>query len=156
LAGVIGVGLDVVDTAAFAEQLADAASGFVEATFRAGERRDLPPDARGRAVHLAGRFAAKEALVKAWSAARRGAAPALARVELRDVEVVADDFGRPALRLHGAVASAVNELAAGASLSSHLSISHDGPVAAAVVILEVAEATNGNRRSTAGRHGAIT
>lgn len=138
---ILGVGLDVVDVDAFGAQLADAASGFVEATFRPGERRAGPstPGAR-RAQHLAGRFAAKEALVKAWSSARRGQPPALPSVDLRDIEVVDDGYGRPALRLHGSVASAVRALApSSTSVVAHLSISHDGHVAAAVVVLELVE-----------------
>jgi holo-[acyl-carrier protein] synthase len=68
--------------------------------------------------------------------ARRGQPPALAQVDLRDVEVVDDGFGRPGLRLHGPVRAAVAELAPGATVTAHVSISHDGPTAAAVVILE--------------------
>lgn len=132
---VLGVGLDVVDVAAFAAQLEDGASGFVAATFTAAERRAVPADGERRALGLAGRFAAKEAFVKAWSVARRGHPPALAALDLRDVEVVADGWGRPALRLHGPVA---DHLAADLPqpVTTHLSLSHDGPVAAAVVILE--------------------
>jgi holo-[acyl-carrier protein] synthase len=149
---ILGLGLDVVDVEAFAAQLADPASGFVEATFRPGERRrrGAAPGPSGTAAeraagaagaprwaqHLAGRFAAKEALVKAWSVARRGQPPALAQVDLRDVEVVDDGFGRPGLRLHGPVRAAVAELAPGATVTAPVSISHDGPTAAAVVILE--------------------
>lgn len=150
---VLGVGLDVVDVEAFAAQLADPASGFVAATYRPAERRvaGQVADVDQRARHLAGRFAAKEALVKAWSMARRGHPPALAQVDLCDIEVVDDGFGRPALRLHGLVAAAVVDLAippvdaagpavngppSDTAVTAHLSISHDGPVAAAVVILE--------------------
>jgi holo-[acyl-carrier protein] synthase len=130
---ILGVGLDVVDVAGFAEQLADPASAFVERTFRPAEQRRSRehPD---RARHLAGRFAAKEAFLKAWSSSRRGQPPALtpADLDLRDIEVVDDGFGRPSIRLHGAVRRAVDPAMTG----FHLSISHDGPVAAAVVVLE--------------------
>lgn len=176
---ILGVGLDIVDVDAFALQLADPASAFVDATFRPGERRgsssarppgggplrpgpgpgevgpvdggtDSRPDGRRdgarhrTAQHLAGRFAAKEALVKAWSVARRGRPPALAQVDLRDIEVVDDGYGRPALRLHGAVRDAVGDLSSGAPVIAHLSISHDGPTAAAVVILEAASPPAGS------------
>jgi hypothetical protein len=54
-------------------------------------------------------------------------------------EVVDDGHGRPALRLHGAVGTALEQLAAevgaGAPLRAHLSLSHDPPTAAAVVVL---------------------
>jgi len=136
---ILGLGLDVVDVAAFAEQLADGASGFVAATFRPGERRrGASDDPQRRALHLAGRFAAKEAFVKAWSAARRGQPPALAPadLDLREIEVIDDGFGRPAVRLHGPVRAAVEQLTEHVPPTVHLSISHDGGGAAAVVVLE--------------------
>jgi holo-[acyl-carrier protein] synthase len=129
---ILGVGLDVVDVAGFAAQLDDAASGFVEATFRAAEGRGLPADRGRRVWHLAGVFAAKEAFVKAWSASRRGRPPLLDAVDLRDIEVFDDGYGRPGLRLHGAVREALAE----AAPAVHVSISHDGGVAVATVILE--------------------
>ena len=97
-------------------------------------RRRAARRARGaiREQRLAARFAAKEAFVKAWSGARRGLPPLLAAVDLREIEVVDDGHGRPALRLHGAVAAAVGER------GTHLSLSHDGPSAIAVVILDPA------------------
>ena len=123
---VVGGGVDLVDVPAFSEQLADTASGFVDGTFTAGEQRAAKGDPR----RLAARFAAKEAFVKAWSGSRRGQPPALATLDMREIEVVDDGYGRPGIRLHGAV-----EAAAGA-VSAQLSLSHDGPAAVAFVILE--------------------
>jgi holo-[acyl-carrier protein] synthase len=133
----LAVGLDIVTTTTFAEQLADSASGFVDATFTAGERRAVRGDPAIRAQRLAVRFAAKEAFLKAWSGARAGRAPALAAIDLREIEVVDDGHGRPSLRLHGAVADALAELAEelASELYPHVSLSHDPPTAAAVVVL---------------------
>jgi len=135
----LAVGLDVVTTTTFAEQLADAASGFVDATFTHGEQRAARGARELRCQRLAARFAAKEAFVKAWSGARAGRAPALAAVDLREIEIVDDGHGRPALRLHGAVAAALELLTAELGLTTapraHLSLSHDPPTAAAVVVL---------------------
>jgi len=71
--------------------------------------------------------------------------PELSPVSLRGARfpaVVHDGHGRPALRLHGAVATALDrlaaELGAGAPLRTHLSLSHDPPTAAAVVVLSAA------------------
>jgi holo-[acyl-carrier protein] synthase len=125
---VLGVGIDIVHVPAFAEQLEDAASGFVDGTFTAAERRAAGADP----ARLAVRFAAKEAFVKAWSAARAGSPPALARVDLREIEVGDDGYGRPRLRLHGAVAAELERIGAPAA---HVSLSHDGPSACAVVVL---------------------
>ena len=124
----IGIGVDLVDVPAFSDQLADTASGFVEGTFTAAEQRA----AKGEPHRLAARFAAKEAFVKAWSSSRRGMPPALAALDMREIEVVDDGYGRPGLKLHGEV-----EVAAGA-VRAQLSLSHDGPAAIAFVILEQA------------------
>ena len=97
------IGVDLVDVPGFADQLADRASGFVEGTFTPLEQRT----AQGDASRLAARFAAKEAFIKAWSGSRRGLPPLLAAVDLREIEVVDDGYGRPGLRLHGAVKAAV-------------------------------------------------
>ena len=135
----LAVGLDIVTTTTFADQLADRASAFVDATFTAREQRDARAPEAIRVQRLAARFAAKEAFVKAWSGARAGRPPQLETIDLREIEVVDDGHGRPALRLHGEVARALEQLAAelgvAAALRAHLSLSHDPPTAAAVVLL---------------------
>ncbi|MFT4036323.1 MAG: holo-ACP synthase [Patulibacter sp.] len=137
---VLGLGTDVVDVAAFGDQLADPASGFAGGTFTTSERAAAARRPGPDAVHLAGRFAAKEAFLKAWSSARIGQPPSIAAADLREIEVVADAYGRPSLRLHGAVRDAVAALTGPAPASLLLSISHDGPVATAVVLLQRAAA----------------
>ena len=128
---IAGLGLDLVDVAAFRVQLADPASAFVAGTFTAAEQAGAPTGPGDAVLHLAARFAAKEAFVKAWSAARRGHPPAVATLDLREIEVVRDPWGRPGLQVHGQVRAAF-----GAGLRLHLSLSHDGPCAGAVVIVE--------------------
>lgn len=134
----LGLGIDIVDVEGFADQLADRASGFVDGTFTARERRAAPADEATRRRHLAGRFAAKEAFVKAWSCARLGRAPALASIDLREVEIVADEVGRPMVQLRGAALDGVRRTLPPYRML--LSISHDGGYAAAVVVLD-ADAT---------------
>lgn len=131
---VLGVGIDVVDAAAFATQLAEPFSAFADLTFTAREQRAAAAGAGDPALRLAARYAAKEALIKAWSGARAGRPPARATVDLREIEVVADAWGRPALHLHGAVAAAVQELGAAVLVS----LAHDGPTATAIVLLQAA------------------
>ena len=91
----------------------------------------------GAAQHLAGRFAAKEAFVKAFSGARPGYAPVIPEMDWREVEVVTDGWGRPLLRLHGDLAAAV----AGAlgPVELHVSLTHEPTMAAAVVVIEQKE-----------------
>lgn len=83
---------------------------------------------RGRGVpaqHFAVRFAAKEALLKAI-----GAPPGL---RWREIEVLPGPGGAPELRLTGAAAQAVS---ARGVVRRHISLTHAGDVAAAVVVLE--------------------
>ncbi len=79
---------------------------------------------RGRLASLAGRFAAKEATLKAL---RVG----LGHVALRELEVLADDAGAPSLVL-GPAASRLAQ--ARGWLSVSCSISHERTVAVAVVV----------------------
>ena len=127
------VGIDLVDVAGFAEQLGSVGSAFAERTFTPGELQ-AASGSSGAAQHLAGRFAAKEAFVKAFSGARPGRAPALPDMDWRDVEVVADGWGRPGLRLRGALADAVTGTLGPVVL--HLSLTHEPTMAAAVVVIE--------------------
>ena len=116
--GIVGVGVDVVEVERLRRALARTPS-LAERLFTAGER------AADRPESLAARFAAKEAVAKAL-----GAPGGLRWV---DAEVVRDPGGRPRLVLHGGVAE---EAAAQGISTWHLSLSHDGGVATAVVVAE--------------------
>ncbi|WP_226345680.1 holo-ACP synthase [Agilicoccus flavus] len=114
---IVGIGVDVVDVARFERVLSRtptmAARLFVEA------ERGLPM------ASLAGRFAAKEAVAKTL-----GSPPGLG---WHDAWVERGAHGRPLLRVGGPVASAAAQLGI---THWHLSISHDGGVAAAYVVAE--------------------
>lgn len=128
---IAGIGVDLVDLPGFRRQLADPASRFVEGVFTIGERTYAQNHVSGDpARHLAARFAAKEAFIKAWSGGFFGAPPRLDRVDLRHIEVITDAWGRPALRLDPAFAARVGPL------RMHVSLSHDGDCAIAQVVLE--------------------
>ncbi len=135
---VAGIGIDLVDVTAFTEQLATPGSRFEVGVFSDRERASTG----GKPERLAARWAAKEAFIKAWSASRFGRPPALDHWDPAEIEVITDADGRPGLQLHGVVAAAVVE-AFGDHLTIHLSISHDGPGAAAVVILDVPDRSQG-------------
>ena len=155
---IVRIGTDLVDCEAFSEQLTQPGAFFLSRVFTARELRTvasrtmekhgaafqpgdpLPPVAT---PHLAARWAAKEAVVKAWSAALNGTAPPLAEadVDWREIEVVHDQWQRPAIRLHGRFAQSVrNSMSSqendACALRWHVSLSHDGPCAIAYVILE--------------------
>jgi holo-[acyl-carrier protein] synthase len=84
---------------------------------------------RDPAQHLAARFAAKEACLKAFGLGLRDG------IRWIDMDVVPDTLGRPQLCLSGRAA----EIAAERCITTvHLSYSHDGDYAVATVILEKA------------------
>ena len=115
---IVGVGIDVVQVARI-ERALTRTPRLAARLFTDGER-ELP-----RAESLAARFAAKEAVAKALGAP--------GGLRWRDAEVVSDPGGRPRLVLHGGVAE---EAAAQGITTWHLSLSHDGGVATAVVVAE--------------------
>ena len=140
---ILGVGVDLVDISGFEEQLASPGTTF-GAAFTTQERltSKLRAEVSGSvASHLAGRWAAKEAFVKAWSAALIGVAPPIAPEDMAwpAVEVRADTWGRPLLHIHQPLASQVAESllqhCSGSLPRMHLSISHDGKFATATVVL---------------------
>ncbi len=127
------IGIDLVSVESFAEQLGAVGSAFAEMTFTPGELRAAGGHS-GAAQHLAARYAAKEAFVKAFSGARPGSAPVIPTMDWRQVEVLKDAWGRPSLALHGALAAAVRSTLG--PIRMHLSISHEPGMAAAVVVIE--------------------
>ncbi|WP_024795414.1 holo-ACP synthase AcpS [Tomitella biformata] len=132
---ILGIGLDVVAVSEFAEQLGRPGSA-IASSFTSGERRDCAGrgaglrDEAAQAKHFAARWAAKEAVIKAWSGGNFGGAPALESVRPQDIEVRTDAWGRPSIRLHGEVAVALGDAVI------HLSLTHDGDMAAAYVVIE--------------------
>jgi holo-[acyl-carrier protein] synthase len=114
---IVGVGIDVVDLTRFARSL-ERTPALAVRLFTEDERR-LPPRS------LAARFAAKEALAKALGAPRG--------LKWTDAEVRRTPDGRPGLHVEGTVAAAAARLGV---TSWHISLSHDGGVAVAVVIAE--------------------
>ncbi len=126
---VLGVGVDLVHVPSFAEQLAQPGSRFAE-LFTPGERGDASDGSSDRARHHAARWAAKEAVVKAWSASLYGQPPVVDEPKaLAAIEVVKDAWGRPAIVLH----SPVREHLDAARLQ--VSLSHDGDYAIAYAVL---------------------
>jgi holo-[acyl-carrier protein] synthase len=123
---IVGTGIDIISVARVSALLERAGERFIRRWFTDEEIAYSLSKARP-AVHLAGRLAAKEALVKALGPAWDG--PIL----LRDIAVGARGEGAPALRLSGR-AALMAERAGVTRL--HLSISHDGGHAVASVIAE--------------------
>ena len=127
---VLGLGMDVVDIARIERILTGPpgrAERFLERCFTPAERAYCD-GARDRATRYAARFAAKEAASKALGAP--------AGIRFLDVEVVRGD-GAPALVLAGVAANAAARLGVRRAL---VTLTHDGGVAAATVVLDGEEA----------------
>ncbi|QGU08143.1 Holo-[acyl-carrier-protein] synthase [Corynebacterium occultum] len=127
------IGVDLVHIPAFAEQLARPGSTF-ESVFSATELR-VAAGKPERATHLAGRWAAKEAFIKAWSQALYGRPPVMGpdQVPWQELEVRPDRWGRVMMEPRGAVARAVHDSLG--EIHSALSISHDGDYATASCLI---------------------
>ncbi|MGI8879525.1 MAG: holo-ACP synthase [Jatrophihabitans sp.] len=120
---IVGVGIDVVPVERFADALQRTGS-LADRLFTDAERVTTAGQPRS-AESLAARFAAKEALAKAL-----GAPGGMAWT---DAEVMTDDVGRPSLRVIGTVAARAAALGV---TGWHVSLSHDGGIASAVVVAE--------------------
>jgi holo-[acyl-carrier protein] synthase len=121
---IIGLGLDATDIPRIAATLERYGERFMRRVFTDGEiaycqRRRQP------AVHFAGRFAAKEAAMKALGTGHTQ------QVLWRDVEVVRRG-GPPQLQFHGGAARRFAALGAHSSL---LTITHADALALAQVLL---------------------
>jgi holo-[acyl-carrier protein] synthase len=125
---IVGIGVDLVHVPTFADQLDQPGTTFATA-FLPGERSDVRSRPSDAARHFAVRWAAKEAVIKAWSASLYGEAPVMDEHVHHLIEVVADAWGRPRVRLHGEVAKRLD----GHTLE--VSLSHDGDYAIAYVVL---------------------
>lgn len=123
---IVGVGIDILEVARLSDALDRHGDRFVERVFTGAERAAC--DLRGdRVLALAARFAAKEACLKALGT---GWAEGLG---FRDVEVLRDGNRPPRLVFHGAAARRAEVLGV---TRSHVSLSHQPGMAAAVVVLE--------------------
>lgn len=122
---ILGIGIDLIEVARVARQLAADGAGFRDTVFTPAEiayceRKRFP------AQHFAARFAAKEAAFKAL------ALPADFGAAWREAEV-ASDAGVPRLVLTGRLA----ELAAARGVRrAHVTLSHTQELATAGVVLE--------------------
>ena len=119
------LGLDLTEVDRIAGVLERHGERFLARIFRDGEIRRARRHPRAFAEHVAGRFAAKEAAMKALGLGWRGLA-------FRDIEVGRDAHGKPLIAFHG---RALERSRALDVLSAEVSITHGRDIAAAVVAL---------------------
>ena len=121
---IIGLGADATDIPRIASTIERYGERFLQRVFTQGEIAYCQCRRRPE-IHFAGRFAAKEAAMKALGT---GHTP---EVLWRDVEVVRTD-GPPQLHFHGGAARRLSEIGAQSSL---LTITHSDALAFAQVLL---------------------
>jgi holo-[acyl-carrier protein] synthase len=117
-------GIDIVEVPRIARMLEEHGERFLDRCFTAAERAYCLAGKR-RDEHLAARFAAKEAVLKALGTGWKDG------IAWTDVEIVRDQSGAPSVRLHGAAARSAAELGIGAW---SVSLSHTGAYAVASAI----------------------
>ena len=125
---IAGIGVDIVDIARIQALLDRYGDRFLRRVYTNAETA-YAMSGVNRAERLAGRFAVKEALMKALGTGKSQG------ILWRDVETVRGRSGKPEVRLHG---QAMLWMTLRGGVAVHVSIAHDGGKAVAFVILEKA------------------
>ena len=123
---VIGIGVDLTRIERFQRFLDRGRHAVIDRIFTA-EEQEYSLSKRHPAPHLAARFAAKEAFLKALGTGLR------LGISWQDIGVVRDDLGCPSLQLSGRASELLDERG---GKRTHISYSHDGLYAVATVVLE--------------------
>ena len=123
---ILGTGIDIVEVYRIRQTIARTPR-FVERVFTEGERSYSEGRGVAAAQSYAGRFAAKEAFLKALKTGWRG------KITWHDIEVVIEADGGPVLNITGEAQRMLTVLGVE---RTHISISHTGEHAIAHVIFE--------------------
>ena len=124
---ILGTGIDLAELPRIEKSLNRWGQRFLTRILAKEELPLLPANGARQAAWLAGRFAAKEAAVKALGTGfAQGIGP-------KDIAVIAQKDGSPRLLLHGKAQLRAQDMGVA---RMHLSITHERAMAAAVVILE--------------------
>lgn len=123
---IVGIGVDIVENARIAEMLEKHGPAFSAKIFTESELA-YAGERRRRIEHLAARFAAKEAVAKALGLGMTNG------ISWRDIEVVHDQAGKPAVNLTGHVADIAADIGV---RTLHLSLSHADSHSIAFVVAE--------------------
>lgn len=123
---IIGIGIDIADQVRIREGINDFKDRFTQRLFTAEEIISCQKY-RDPTEHYAGKFAVKEALMKAIGAGLKQ------HVTFQEIEVLNHDSGAPYITLYGTAKQIAEQLGV---TQTHVSLSHSVGIAAAVVILE--------------------
>ncbi|ACX52849.1 holo-acyl-carrier-protein synthase [Ammonifex degensii KC4] len=121
----VGMGTDIIAVARVERALGRWGDRFLKRIFTPRERA-MGLGRKDALYFWAGRFAAKEAVLKALGTGRQG-------ISFREIEVVADDKGRPVVKLFGRARLRAEELGI---KEIWLSIAHEKEYAVAVACAE--------------------
>ena len=126
---IVGLGFDIARVDRVEDNITRFGERFLDKICTAGERAEARKYTHPQALanHVAGRIAAKEAACKALGTGFTSG------VNWKCFEVVREPSGCPTLRVTGAAAQKMSQSGVKNVL---LSISHDGGIAAAVVVME--------------------
>ncbi len=119
-----GIGIDIVRTSRLDAWLGD--EGLLERFFHPDELAAVFERGHDKVLSLAARFAAKEAFGKALGTG-------LMHFNLREVQVMNDELGKPDMVLHGRARQAFE---ACGGVSVFVSLAHERDNAVAVVVIE--------------------
>ena len=123
---IVSIGIDIVEVYRIAETI-ERTPRFIERVYTPVEREYCHAKGAAAAQSFAGRFAAKEAFLKALRTGWRG------KISWHDIEVANDADGAPRLIITGEARSLVDELG---NVTLHVSIAHTNEHAVAQVIIE--------------------
>lgn len=123
---ILGHGVDIVEIARIEKMIADHSDRFLERCFTAGER-EYAKESKRYAEHIAARFAAKEAAMKALGTGLD------AGITWHDVEVTRTARGEPGLVIRNKAAEVASVMGV---RKWWVSLSHTDQVAMASVIAE--------------------
>jgi len=122
---IIGVGMDIVETKRIAESIERFGDRFLGRVFLEGEIA-YSKSMKFPHLHLAARFAAKEALSKAFGTGIGH------QMGWKDLEIVRQASGAPRVQLHGRAEAFAKELGV---TEVHVSLSHTAEYGAANVVI---------------------
>ncbi len=122
---VIGLGIDIVEVSRIRKALENG-DALARRVFTERELQYCVAR-KNRYQHFAGRFAAKEAALKALGTGWQEG------IRWQDVEVVSGEKGRPELNFYGRAEEILKEMK---GISAHLTITHAAEYAVAAVVIE--------------------
>jgi holo-[acyl-carrier protein] synthase len=112
---IVGHGIDIVETARIRRAVKEHGERFLDRVFTPAEQEYCRRNHKRYYEHLAGRFAAKEAVLKVLGTGWRGG------IAWTDVEILPEPSGQPKVRLSGEC----DRIAAQLGIARwHVSISH--------------------------------